>query len=163
MVAVGLVMRLLASLVTEFTGVAGLGELYGLSRTKLACPGIRTWFDRLERRSSLNVASTTVEENVAPADERSNRSAMNAAAEAMRDAASTASAHAANVRAAVSDAGPWALRSVSRALYSTSYMLSYSIVYAAVFVVQSLPQENAIMHGLHDGGAAARDALRRGE
>jgi len=31
--AVGLVMAVLASLVTEFTGVAGVGELYGVSRT----------------------------------------------------------------------------------------------------------------------------------
>ena len=31
--AVGLIMAVLASLVTEFTGVAGVGELYGVSRT----------------------------------------------------------------------------------------------------------------------------------
>jgi len=110
----------------------------------------------------LNVASTTVEANVALADDRSTQSAMNATAEAMRDAASTATRHAAGLPAAVSDAGPWAVRSLSRALYSTSYVLSYGVVYAALFVVQSLPGESAVMHGFHDGGTAARGALQRG-
>ena len=110
----------------------------------------------------MNVASTTVDENVASADDRSTQSAMNATAAAMRDAASTAVGHAAGFGAAVSDAGPFALRSVSRALYGTSYVLSYGVVYAALFVVHSLPGENAVMHGFHDGGTAARGALRRG-
>ena len=110
----------------------------------------------------MNVASTMAEENVASADDRSTQSAMNEIADAMRDAAASTTGHAAGLPATVSDAGPWALRSVSRALYGTSYVLSYGIVYAAFFVVQSLPQGNALMHGFHDGGAAARDALRRG-
>ncbi len=41
--------------------------------------------------------------------------------------------------------------------YTGSYVLAYGIVYAAVFVVQSLPQENSIMQGFRDGGRAARD------
>ena len=108
----------------------------------------------------MNVASTTIEESGASADP-STQSAMNAVAAAMRDAASTATEPAAGSSTAIGDAGPWALPSLSRALYGISYMLSYGAVYAALFVVQSLPQGNAVSHGFHDGGAAARDALRR--
>ena len=35
--------------------------------------------------------------------------------------------------------------------------ITYGIVYAAIFVSQSLPQENPIMRGFRDGGRAARD------
>ena len=111
----------------------------------------------------MNVVGTTLEEDLATADERAARSAMNATAEAMRDAASTATEPALSVGAAVSDVGPWALRSVSSVMYTTAYMLSYGIVYAAASVVLSLPQENPVMHGLHDGGAAARDAVEGGK
>jgi hypothetical protein len=82
-------------------------------------------------------------------------------ADAMTDAATTASGHAAKVRATMSDAGPRALRSLSRVSYVSAYVISYGVVYAAVFVASALPQDNAIMHGFRDGGAAARDALNR--
>jgi hypothetical protein len=108
----------------------------------------------------MNVASATIEQDATMAADQTTQSTMSAAAEAIRDAASTASNHAAKVRDAFGDAGPRALRSVSRVTYTTVYMLSYGIVYTAVLLAQSLPQENPIMHGLHDGGAAARDALR---
>jgi hypothetical protein len=44
-------------------------------------------------------------------------------------------------------------------IYSGSYALAYGVVYAAVFVAQSLPQENPVMHGFRDGGGAAMDEL----
>jgi hypothetical protein len=44
----------------------------------------------------------------------------------------------------------------------SAYVVSYGVVYAAVFIAQALPQENALMHGLRDGAIAARDALRSG-
>jgi hypothetical protein len=74
--------------------------------------------------------------------------------------AATAADDAAKVRATLNDAGPQAMRTASRLTYVTSYMISYSIVYAAVFVAHSLPQNNALMHGLYDGGVAARYTLR---
>ena len=73
------------------------------------------------------------------------------AVDAIRDSASTASEHSGE------DAAP--RRAVSRATYTTAYTISYGLVYAAVFIVRSIPQENAFMHGLRDGGVAARDAL----
>lgn len=89
-------------------------------------------------------------------------SAIQGVADAMRDAASAASEHAATVRATVGDVGPRALRTVARATYVSAYVVSYSVVYAAVFIAQSLPQENALMHGLRDGAVAARDAVKGG-
>ena len=51
------------------------------------------------------------------------------------------------------------LQTMSRMIYSGSYALAYGIVYATVFVAQSLPQENPVMHGFRDGGRAAMDEL----
>ena len=59
------------------------------------------------------------------------------------------------------EAGSDAMQAMSRMAYSGSYALAYGIVYAAVFVVQLLPQDNPFMHGLHDGGKAAMDELNR--
>jgi hypothetical protein len=88
--------------------------------------------------------------------------AMHAVAEAMRDAATTASEHAAVVKQSASEAGASALESLSRMAYTASYVLAYGIVYAAVFVAQSLPQDNSIMQGFRDGGRAALDELGNG-
>ena len=84
---------------------------------------------------------------------------LRAVAAAMRDAAATASEHAAKVKESANEAGATALESISRMAYTGSYVLAYGIVYAAVFVAQSLPQENPVMKGLRDGGRAARDGL----
>jgi hypothetical protein len=88
--------------------------------------------------------------------------AMHAVAEAMRDAATTASEHAAVVKQSANEAGASALESLSRMAHTSSYVLAYGIVYAAVFVAQSLPQDNAIMQGFRDGGRAALDELGNG-
>ena len=83
--------------------------------------------------------------------------ALHAVAAAMRDAAATASEHAAKVKESANEAGANALESISRMAYTGSYVLAYGIVYAAIFVSQSLPQENPIMRGFRDGGRAAWD------
>jgi hypothetical protein len=88
--------------------------------------------------------------------------AMRSVAAAMRDAAKTASEHAAKVKQTASEAGPKALEAISRMAYTGSYVLAYGLVYATMFVVQSLPQDNPIMHGLGDGGRAAMDDLSGG-
>ena len=59
------------------------------------------------------------------------------------------------------EAGSDVLQTLSRTIYSGCYALAYGVVYATVFVVQSLPQENPVMHGFRDGGAAAMDELDR--
>ena len=85
--------------------------------------------------------------------------AMRSIAAAMRDAAATASDNAAQVKQAASETGPKALETVSQMFYTGSYVLAYGVVYATVFVAQSLPQDNPIMRGFRDGGKAAGDEL----
>lgn len=48
---------------------------------------------------------------------------------------------------------------LSRMAYTTSYAISYGVVFPTVFVGQYIPRNNALMHGLTDGAAAARDAV----
>ena len=81
--------------------------------------------------------------------------ALQAVAAAMRDAAATASEHAAKVKESANEAGASALESISRMVYTGSYVLAYGFVYATVFVARSLPQENAAMQGFRDGRRAA--------
>ena len=88
--------------------------------------------------------------------------AMQAVAAAMRDAAATASEHAAKVKESASEAGATALESISRMVYSGSYVLAYGVVYASVIVSRSLPQDNPIMRGFRDGGRAAMGELEAG-
>ena len=88
--------------------------------------------------------------------------AMHSVAAAMRDAATTATDHAAQVKQSAGEIGSNALHSLSRMTYTGSYILAYGVVYAAVFIAQSLPQENPIMHGFRDGGRAAMDEFSGG-
>jgi hypothetical protein len=60
---------------------------------------------------------------------------------------------------AAAEAGSDMLQTASRMIYSGSYALAYGVVYAAVFVVQMMPQDNPVMHGFRDGGKAAMDEL----
>jgi hypothetical protein len=81
--------------------------------------------------------------------------ALHSVAEAMRDAAVTASEGAAKARQTENLAGPQALEAISHIVYTGSYVVAYGVVYAVVFVAHSLPQENPVMRGLRDGGRAA--------
>ena len=56
------------------------------------------------------------------------------------------------------EAGSDVLQTISGMIYSGSYAL----VYAAVFVGQSLPKENPVMNGFRDGGRAVIDELGGG-
>jgi hypothetical protein len=95
----------------------------------------------------------------ANAEELGNDSTMNSVADAMRDAAATASEHAAKVKEAVGIAGPAAMRSLSKLAYTSAYVCSYGVTYAAVFVANALPNDNAVMRGFSDGANAAIEAL----
>jgi hypothetical protein len=85
--------------------------------------------------------------------------------EAMRNAAENASeratADAAKVKDALAEAGPKAMRSLTSLAYSTGYVCSYGVTYAAVFVTRMLPSDNAFMKGCKAGGKAAMDELNR--
>jgi hypothetical protein len=47
--------------------------------------------------------------------------------------------------------------------YTGSYVLAYGVVYAAVLVTRQLPDENAVIQGLRDGGRAALAELDYGK
>jgi len=73
--------------------------------------------------------------------------------------AASASDHSKNAEEAISTAGQKTLRTVSRFAYTSTYVVSYGVVFGAVFLVRLLPAENPIMYGFRDGGRAAMDAL----
>jgi hypothetical protein len=88
--------------------------------------------------------------------------ATKSAVEDTRGGARTVSKRAAKAQDMASEAGYSTLQTMSRMVYTGSYALAYGVVYATVFVAQSLPQENPIMHGFRDGGRAAMDELGAG-
>ncbi len=48
-------------------------------------------------------------------------------------------------------------RFLSRIIYNTSYAVSFGVTLPVMMVVHVVPKENALVHGLIDGGRAARD------
>ena len=46
---------------------------------------------------------------------------------------------------------------LSRIAYKTCYAISYGLVFPSVLIAQSIPPNNAFVHGLIDGAQAARD------
>ena len=78
--------------------------------------------------------------------------AMRSIAGAMRDAATTTSQHPAQGTQVASAPGPKALETISQMFYTASYVLAYGVVYATVFVAQSLPQENSVMGHVRQAG-----------
>jgi hypothetical protein len=85
--------------------------------------------------------------------------ATKSASAAVRGGAGRVSEPAAEAPDTASEAGNSALQTISRMIYTGSYALAYGVVYATVFIAQSLPQENPVMHGFRDGGQAAMDEL----
>lgn len=91
----------------------------------------------------------------------SGENALQSVADAMRDAASTASEHVTSMQAAVNDAGPRALHAIARGTYTSAYVVSYGVVYTTVFLAQSLMLlDNPLTRGVYEGGAAARRDVR---
>jgi hypothetical protein len=88
-------------------------------------------------------------------------SASRSTAAASREITGSAAARVASAEAAAAEGGSDMLQTFSRLIYGGCYALAYGIVYATVFAVQSLPQENPVMHGFSDGGRAAMDELSR--
>src|SRR5271169_5326614 len=74
---------------------------------------------------------------------------------ASKDVAGKPPEHVASGGEVAAEPGSDMLQTASRMIYSGSYALAYGVVYAAVFVVQMMPQDNPVMHGFHDGGKAA--------
>jgi hypothetical protein len=64
------------------------------------------------------------------------------------------------VEQAAAETGSDMLQTISGMIYSGSCALAYGIAYAAVFVAQSLPQENPVMRGLRDGRGGSTNSAR---
>ena len=58
------------------------------------------------------------------------------------------------------DAWPAASRFLSRAVYHTSYAISYGVVFPAAMIARTIPKDNALVNGLVDGARAASDAIQ---
>lgn len=50
-------------------------------------------------------------------------------------------------------------RLLGRAIYSASYAVSFGVTFPVMMVVRIVPRDNALVHGLVDGAAAARDRV----
>jgi hypothetical protein len=83
------------------------------------------------------------------------------AADAMALAAQAAKDGAADAQARVSEAMPAINRFLSRLTYTSFYSLAYGVVFPTLLLVKAIPQDNAVVHGMLDGGAAARDAVAK--
>jgi hypothetical protein len=78
--------------------------------------------------------------------------ALEAAVQAAKDGAS-------NAREAASNFLPDSSNILSQIAYKTCYAISYGLVFPSVLLAQSIPQNNAFVHGLLDGAHAAKDMV----
>ena len=76
--------------------------------------------------------------------------ALEAAVQAAKDGAS-------NARDAAAEMLPESGNILSQIAYKTCYAISYGLVFPSVLIAQSVPQNNALVHGLIDGAHAAKD------
>ena len=61
----------------------------------------------------------------------------------------------ADARAAAENAIPAASRFLARLVYTTSYTVTYGVVFPSLIVAKSLPADNVIIRGFADGAHAA--------
>jgi hypothetical protein len=78
-------------------------------------------------------------------------------ADALESAVQAAKDGAANAREAAEQFLPESGSMLSKMAYNTCYAISYGLVFPSVLLAQSIPQNNAFVHGLVDGAHAARD------
>jgi hypothetical protein len=76
--------------------------------------------------------------------------ALEAAVQAAKDGAESA-------REAATKLLPEAGSMWSQVAYKTCYAISYGLVFPSVLLAQSIPHNNALVHGLIDGAHAAKD------
>ena len=84
---------------------------------------------------------------------------LKAVADALDAAVLAAKEGAEKARATADEVLPAAGQMLSTTVYKTSYAISYGVVFASVFLARSIPQNNAVVHGLVDGARAAVDLV----
>ncbi len=77
----------------------------------------------------------------------------------LRDAADAMGTAVQSVAQGATEALPALGRFVSRVIYTSSYAVSYGVVFPVMLVVRIIPKDNAMVHGLVDGALAARDSV----
>lgn len=97
--------------------------------------------------------------NAATTAEASAADPLKTAADAMATAVQAAKDGALDAQSRVSELMPAISGFVSRFTYTTCYALSYGVVFPTLLVVRAVPKENALVHGLIDGGRAARGVV----
>jgi hypothetical protein len=95
-----------------------------------------------------NVAAKTV-----------SRDPLKTVADALDTAVKAAKDGAADAKATAGKMLPAAGRFASRLVYTTSYTLSYGVVFPAMLLAKSIPPNNAVVHGFVDGAHAASDLV----
>lgn len=81
---------------------------------------------------------------------------LSAVADAMQSAASSVTEGASAAKNAAQKALPTVGLFANRLVYTTCYTVSYGVVFPLALVALSVPQNNALVHGLVDGSRAAR-------
>jgi hypothetical protein len=109
--------------------------------------------ERSCERSSRGGRSMSESENSTVHDPlKSVAEALEAAVHAVKEGAADAQESAANLL-------PDSEHFLSQLAYRTCYAISYGIVFPSVLVARSIPQNNALVHGLIDGAQAAKDMV----
>ena len=93
-----------------------------------------------------------------PASGAPSRDPLKTVADALDTAVKAAKDRTADAKASAERAFPGAGRFLSRFVYTTSYIFSYGVVFPAVLIARSVPEDNPVVQGFVDG---ARDASVR--
>ena len=82
---------------------------------------------------------------------------MKSIADALESAVQAAKEGAADAKHAAEGFLPESGHVLSKIAYNTCYAISYGLVFPSVLLAQSIPHDNALVHGLIDGAHAAKD------
>jgi hypothetical protein len=94
-----------------------------------------------------------------PAAKSSTSDPLKTVADTLDRAFKAAKGRTADATAAAGAALPSASRFLSRFVYTTSYTFSYGVVFPAMMLARSIPQNNSVVQGFVDGGRAASDKV----
>lgn len=88
---------------------------------------------------------------------KSSHDPLKTVADALDTAVKAAKDGTADARVTAGKLLPAAGRFLSRFVYTSSYTVSYGVVFPAVLLAKSIPTDNAIVHGFVDGAQAANN------
>ena len=86
-----------------------------------------------------------------------NQDPLKSVADALESAVQAAKDGASHAREAAEGLIPESGSVLSKIAYNTCYAISYGLVFPSVLLAQTVPHNNAFVHGLIDGAHAAKD------